>query len=63
MLDNSDTERILPYYFFDYRLSLRARENSLNKDKADEQDNIVIRNGKKYRVTTAEKTDWANKIF
>ena len=64
MLDNCDVDRILPYYFFDYRMSLRTKEKALEGGETEKaEDNIVIRNGKKYRKTTADKADWANSIF
>ena len=64
MLDNSDIERILPYYFFDYRLSLKAKEKALESGETEEtEDNIVIRDGKKYRKITADKASWADTIF
>ena len=45
MLDNCDIERLLPYYFFDYRLCLR------NKKQASDEE-IVEREGKKYKVVS-----------
>lgn len=65
-LDNSDIERILPYYFFDYRKALSAKKHA-NKEATDlvatDDENIVIRNGKKYRKITAGQAAWADKIF
>ena len=64
MLDHSDINRVLPYYFFDYRMSLRAKEKASEDEGTEKtEDNIVIRNGKKYRKTTADKAEWANSIF
>lgn len=66
MLDGCDVERILPYYFYDYRLSLRAKEKSEASDGASPSDNdgeIVIRNGKKYRRVNASTATWVNSIF
>ena len=55
MLDKCDIDRILPYYFFDYRKRLR---NITPDDK-----NVKIRNGKKYRVVKADEAAWINDIF
>ena len=63
MLDESDVYRLLPYYFFDYRSSLREKERNENGALPKSEENIVIRNGKKYRVTTADKAGWTDKIF
>lgn len=65
MLDECDIERMLPYYFFDYRNSLRAKAKS-EKDEdvsalADE--NFIIRGGKKYRKVKADQASWAANIF
>lgn len=62
-LDSCDVERILPYYFYDYRLALRNKENTAEENTRDFQDDIVIRNGKKYRKVKAGKAEWADKIF
>lgn len=62
-LDNCDVERILPYYFYDYRLALRNKEHSGEENTKDFQDDIVIRDGKKYRKVKADKAEWVNKIF
>ena len=43
-------------------MTLREKEKSLSDDKESEDD-IVIRNGKKYRVTTADKVSWTDSIF
>ena len=66
MLDRCDVERILPYYFYDYRLSLRAKEKleaSGDKSPSDNDGEIVIRNGKKYRKVNVKTASWANSIF
>lgn len=66
MLDECNVERILPYYFYDYRLSLRAKENSEplnNVSQSDNDSEIVIRNGKKYRKVNASSAAWVNNIF
>jgi len=57
-LDNCDIERILPYYFFDYRKSLRECEAS-----SSEVGEVVTRNGKQYRVVTANNASWIDDIF
>ena len=62
LLDESDIWRILPFYFYDYRLKLRA-ETKENTDEEGKSENIVIRNGKKYRKVTAGKAKWADSIF
>lgn len=66
MLDNCDIERLLPYYFFDYRkaLALKTTANSndvLAKDTAGEE--FVVRNGKRYRVINADKAAWINDVI
>ena len=64
LLDECDVYRLLPYYFFDYRTSLREKERLLNGTNDDESEtDIVVRDGKKYHVTTADKASWADKIF
>ena len=66
MLDGCDIERILPYYFYDYRLALRTKEKSEasgNESPSDNSGEIVIRNGKKYRRVNARTAAWANSIF
>ena len=62
LLDESDIWRILPFYFYDYRLKLRAKTKE-NTDEEGNSENIVIRNGKKYRKVTAGKAKWADNIF
>ncbi len=65
-LDDCDIDRILPYYFFDYRKALSAKKQAENKatDFAETDDeNIVVRNGKKYRKITAEQATWVDNIF
>ena len=46
-------------------MSLRAKEKALSDDETEkpQDDNIVIRNGKKYRRVKADEVEWANKIF
>lgn len=66
MLDSCDIERILHYYFYDYRLALRTKEKSESSGDESPSDNngeIVIRNGKKYRKVNARTAAWANSIF
>lgn len=66
MLDACDIERILPYYFFDYRKTLRIKKRAENDDSENEaiyDKDVVVRNGKKYRKVNADEVDWANKIF
>lgn len=66
MLDGCDIERILPYYLFDYRKALKAKKQAENGGEdtiLDTDENIVIRDGKKYRKVTADKAVWADKIF
>lgn len=65
-LDSCDIDRLLPYYFFDYRKALRARKEAESKETdADtvNDNNVVIRNGKKYRRVTADKASWIDKAF
>lgn len=63
LLDQSDIERILPYYFYDYRLHLRQAAGTDKTASANGTDDIVIRNGKKYRRITADRAKWADSIF
>lgn len=63
-LDNSDIERILPYYFFDYRKALRAkRKAEEGKEQTADGGNTVTVNGRKYRRVTADKSSWVNNTF
>ena len=66
MLDNCDIERLLPYYFFDYRKALKAKNSAdrIDGTVSDTDDGeFVIRNGKKYRVVNAEQKLNRNNIF
>lgn len=66
MLDSCDIERLLPYYFFHYRKARQAqiRGNTQGIQEAQNTDeNIVIRDGKKYRKVKAGQVSWADKIF
>jgi len=59
-LDQCDIERILPFYFWDYRKTLA------NKEKPDTplaENNIVYRDGKAYRKIKAGQSEWTNKLF
>lgn len=62
-LDNCDVERILPYYFYDYRLALRNKDNADENDSETPTSEIVIRDGKKYRKVKAGAAKWADNIF
>lgn len=55
-LDGCDTERLLPYYFWDYR-----KTSKLNTSQ--EQDNIVYRDGKPYKKVKAKDAEWLKNIF
>ena len=57
-LDKCDIERLLPFYFFDYRKALKRSEEA-----SEENDNIKLRNGKKYRVVKADEASWIDDIF
>ena len=61
MLDNCDIERILPFYLFDYRKALKAKIRA--EGTLTSEDDVIVRDGKKYRKTTADKATWADKIF
>lgn len=66
MLDSCDIERLLPYYFFHYRKARQAqiKENNQSIQAAQSTDeDIVIRDGKKYRKVKAGQASWADKIF
>ena len=66
MLDNCDIERILPYYFFHYRKAKKAQMTAVEQGGAPTQsddEDIVIRDGKKYRKVKAGQVSWANQIF
>lgn len=66
MLDSCDIERILPYYFFHYRKAKKAQKTANNQSGVATQNNdvnIVIRDGKKYRKVKAGQAAWADKIF
>lgn len=62
-LDACDIERLLPYYFFDYRKALRAKYKAENGAPATTEGNFKIINGKKYRVVSADKASWVKNIF
>lgn len=57
-LDKCDIERLLPFYFFDYRKALKRSEEA-----SEDNDNIKLRNGKKYRVVKADEASWIDDIF
>lgn len=61
MLDTCDINRILPYYFYDYRLALRERKRS--EEPENGEGNIVVRNGKKYRKVSIKDAKCADNIF
>ena len=66
MLDECDIERMLPYYFFDYRNALRAKAESENDEDvaaSSDNQNFVIRDGKKYRKVKADQASWVDNIF
>lgn len=63
MLDECDIERLLPYYFFDYRKALKAKFKAENGDKNNGEENFKIVNGKKYRVVSGDKASWVKNIF
>ncbi len=66
-LDNCDIDRLLPYYFFHYRKALQEQKAVENKNnqalQRNKDENIVIRNGKKYHKVKAGQASWADKIF
>ena len=64
-LDRCDIERLLPYYFFHYRKALQNKIRAQNDGTAQNtgEDDIVVRDGKKYRKVKAGQTSWADKIF
>ncbi len=62
-LDKCDINRLLPYYFFDYRKALRAKSRAENGETEAKEENIVIRDGKKYRKVKGNEVSWADKIF
>lgn len=69
MLDICDIDRLLPYYFFDYRKALTRKKQEGNAEcstitggKCNNYD-IVVRNGKKYRVVKADQATWLNQAF
>lgn len=67
MLDDCDIDRLLSYYFFHYRKAKREQKAAENKENPTLQggndENIVVRDGKKYRKVKACQVDWADKIF
>lgn len=66
MLDQCDIDRMLPYYFYDYRVALRAKEKAEASDQevlSGDNDEFVTRNGKKYRKVNVKTAAWANSIF
>lgn len=63
LLDECDIERLLPYYFFDYRKALRAKYKGETNNSDSPSDNFKIINGKKYRVVSADKAGWVKNIF
>ncbi len=60
-LDTCDIDRILPYYFYDYRLTLREQKRI--EEPGSVEGEIVIRNGKKYRKVNIKDSKCADKIF
>lgn len=60
-LDTCDLNRILPYYFYDYRLTLREQKRI--EEPGSVEGEIVIRNGKKYRKVNIKDSKCADKIF
>lgn len=60
-LDTCDIDRILPYYFYDYRLTLREQKRTEEPESVEGE--IVIRNGKKYRKVNIKDSKCADKIF
>lgn len=60
-LDTCDVDRLLNYYFWDYRKALHRKE--ADEDAGDPEENIVYRNGKPYRKVAAKDAAWANDIF
>lgn len=66
MLDKSDSYRVLPFYFWDYRMALKKRETvEKNEDTniKENQENIVYRDGKAYKKVNPKTATWANNIF
>lgn len=64
LLDECDIERLLPYYFFDYRKALKAKTTAENGTAlASTNDNYKIINGKKYRIVSPDKASWVKNIF
>ena len=63
LLDECDIERLLPYYFFDYRKALKTKKRAESEGNQGCDEKFKIINGKKYRVVTADKASWAKKIF
>lgn len=66
MLDNCNIDRLLSYYFFHYRKAKRANkvcEPQNDNHNSHNNENIVVRDGKKYRKVKANETAWADKIF
>lgn len=61
MLDACDIDRILPYYFYDYRLALREQKHM--EELEDVEGEIVVRNGKKYRKVNIKNAKYADNIF
>lgn len=61
MLDACDIDRILPYYFYDYRLALREQNHMEGLEDAEGE--IVVRNGKKYRKVNIKNAKYADNIF
>lgn len=65
ILDRCDIDRLLPYYFFHYRKALQAKIKVQNGEELQDVkgDDIVVRDGKKYRKVKAGNASWADKIF
>lgn len=61
-LDKSDIERLLPFYFYHLR-SMLGNEPRTESGENGKIGEIVERDGKLYRRTTASAASWANDIF
>jgi len=61
-LDKADVERLMNYYFWDYRMRLSAKSKD-EQQTSDKDCEIVYRDGKAYKKTTAGQAAWANNIF
>ena len=56
-LDQCGLERLINYYLWHYRKQLAQAQGF------EDSDNVVTRNGKKYKKVNASEASWLNSIF